>query len=170
MSPIYGEGGAKAFMRLQQEIIKYSDDRSIFAWVASSRDDSDRQERGLFASSPSEFASSGDVVMTDTTLEFIFNKKGTAIFDVVQNLPLPCIDDLSEELQEVVVKESEIPQQFDKDNNYYYEISVELKPDDPEITLLGEVEGFFDTNPRSVPQSRSLLLHPKQNTSTSHDT
>ncbi|THU76260.1 hypothetical protein K435DRAFT_611303, partial [Dendrothele bispora CBS 962.96] len=32
MPPIYGEGGARAFMRLQQEIIKYSDDRSIFAW------------------------------------------------------------------------------------------------------------------------------------------
>ncbi|THU93947.1 HET-domain-containing protein, partial [Dendrothele bispora CBS 962.96] len=32
MPPIYGEGGAKAFMRLQQEIIKTSDDRSIFAW------------------------------------------------------------------------------------------------------------------------------------------
>ncbi|KAF5344882.1 hypothetical protein D9758_011566 [Tetrapyrgos nigripes] len=36
MPPIYGEGGAKAFMRLQQEIIKISDDRSIFAWVAAS--------------------------------------------------------------------------------------------------------------------------------------
>ncbi|THU83126.1 HET-domain-containing protein, partial [Dendrothele bispora CBS 962.96] len=33
MPPIYGEGGAKAFMRLQQEIIKISDDRSIFAWA-----------------------------------------------------------------------------------------------------------------------------------------
>ncbi|THU95434.1 HET-domain-containing protein [Dendrothele bispora CBS 962.96] len=31
MPPIYGEGGPKAFMRLQQEIIKISDDRSIFA-------------------------------------------------------------------------------------------------------------------------------------------
>ncbi|THU96090.1 HET-domain-containing protein, partial [Dendrothele bispora CBS 962.96] len=32
MPPIYGEGGDKAFMRLQQEIIKTSDDHSIFAW------------------------------------------------------------------------------------------------------------------------------------------
>ncbi|KAF5344925.1 hypothetical protein D9758_011541 [Tetrapyrgos nigripes] len=38
MSPIYGEGSAKAFMRLQQEIIKISDDRSIFAWRALSSD------------------------------------------------------------------------------------------------------------------------------------
>ncbi|THU79799.1 HET-domain-containing protein [Dendrothele bispora CBS 962.96] len=29
MPPIYGEGGPKAFMRLQQEIIKYSEDRRL---------------------------------------------------------------------------------------------------------------------------------------------
>ncbi|THU88009.1 HET-domain-containing protein, partial [Dendrothele bispora CBS 962.96] len=58
MPPIYGEGGPKAFMRLQQEIIKYSEDRSIFAWVASKNS---RRERGLFASSPLEFASSGHI-------------------------------------------------------------------------------------------------------------
>ncbi|THV01464.1 HET-domain-containing protein [Dendrothele bispora CBS 962.96] len=56
MPPIYGEGGAKAFIRLQQEIIRYSDDRSIFAWVAR-----DRRDRGMFARSPSEFASSSRV-------------------------------------------------------------------------------------------------------------
>ncbi|THV01327.1 HET-domain-containing protein, partial [Dendrothele bispora CBS 962.96] len=58
MPPIYGEGGVKAFMRLQQEIIKHSDDQSIFAWVAF-RDY--QRDRGLFASSPSEFASSGEI-------------------------------------------------------------------------------------------------------------
>ncbi|THU97580.1 HET-domain-containing protein, partial [Dendrothele bispora CBS 962.96] len=58
MPTIYGEGEAKAFMRLQQEIIKYSDDRSIFAWVASH---DYHRDRGLFASSPLEFASSGEV-------------------------------------------------------------------------------------------------------------
>jgi hypothetical protein len=34
MSPIYGEGD-QAFIRLQQEIIKTSDDESIFAWSKS---------------------------------------------------------------------------------------------------------------------------------------
>ncbi|THU83089.1 hypothetical protein K435DRAFT_807782 [Dendrothele bispora CBS 962.96] len=63
MPPIYGEGGEKAFMRLQQEIIKYSDDRSIFAWVAAKDYE---QDRGLFASSPSEFASSGQVEKSDS--------------------------------------------------------------------------------------------------------
>ena len=32
MPLLHGEGGKKAFLRLQEEIIKYSDDHSIFAW------------------------------------------------------------------------------------------------------------------------------------------
>ncbi|KAF5343223.1 hypothetical protein D9758_013395 [Tetrapyrgos nigripes] len=59
MPPIYGEGGAKAFMRLQQEIIKISDDRSIFAWVAASSEHD--ENRGLLAKSPYEFRMSGEV-------------------------------------------------------------------------------------------------------------
>ncbi|KAF5340121.1 hypothetical protein D9758_013179 [Tetrapyrgos nigripes] len=58
MPPIYGEGGIKAFMRLQQEIIKISDDRSIFAWTASSKGEG---PRGLLARSPYEFRMSGEV-------------------------------------------------------------------------------------------------------------
>ncbi|THU95449.1 HET-domain-containing protein, partial [Dendrothele bispora CBS 962.96] len=58
MPPIYGEGGAKAFMRLQQEIIKISDDRSIFAWI-SPKDE--QESRGLLARSPYEFRASGEV-------------------------------------------------------------------------------------------------------------
>ncbi|KAF5340091.1 hypothetical protein D9758_013177 [Tetrapyrgos nigripes] len=58
--PIYGEGAAKAFMRLQQEIIKISDDRSIFAWVASTN-----TPRGLLARSPYEFRLAGDILASD---------------------------------------------------------------------------------------------------------
>lgn len=64
MSPIYGEGSAKAFMRLQQEIIKISDDRSIFAWRAPAGDN--EPLRGLFARSPSEFRLSGDVGISES--------------------------------------------------------------------------------------------------------
>jgi len=35
MPLLYGEGGVKSFLRLQEEIIKYSTDNSIFAWVDS---------------------------------------------------------------------------------------------------------------------------------------
>lgn len=56
MSMIYGEG-AKAFIRLQEEIMKESNDESLFAW----RDDkSDPKEcTGLLAESPEMFKDSG---------------------------------------------------------------------------------------------------------------
>ncbi|THU98194.1 HET-domain-containing protein, partial [Dendrothele bispora CBS 962.96] len=89
MPPIYGEGGEKAFMRLQQEIIKYSDDRSIFAWVATQ--DYER-DRGLFASSPSEFVSSGQVDKSDSEdlgdkSSFSFGNNGLRIHLPVRSLP-----------------------------------------------------------------------------------
>ncbi|THU81814.1 HET-domain-containing protein, partial [Dendrothele bispora CBS 962.96] len=36
MPTLYGEGAIRAFIRLQEEIIKYNDDATIFAWRASS--------------------------------------------------------------------------------------------------------------------------------------
>ncbi|OTA82850.1 hypothetical protein M434DRAFT_84339, partial [Hypoxylon sp. CO27-5] len=62
MPMIYGEG-AKAFMRLQEEIVKDTGDLSIFAWVdlppgLSGVDGWMQQSyRGIFARSPREFAS-----------------------------------------------------------------------------------------------------------------
>ena len=56
MPLLYGEG-RKAFTRLQHEIVKISDDESIFAW----RDDGVIQS-GAFARSPVAFLYSGDVV------------------------------------------------------------------------------------------------------------
>ena len=56
MPLIYGEG-KKAFMRLQQEIVRITDDESIFAWT-----DGDLIESGIFAQSPEAFAESRDVV------------------------------------------------------------------------------------------------------------
>ena len=59
MPLLYGEG-EKAFMRLQYEIVKISDDESIFAWT-----DADLSTSGIFAQSPKAFAESGDVVPID---------------------------------------------------------------------------------------------------------
>ncbi|KAG8530652.1 uncharacterized protein KY384_004007 [Bacidia gigantensis] len=59
MPLIYGEG-SKAFTRLQEEIIKYSTDQSLFAWTHQ-QDDSKRQ-CGLLAPSPSEFVHSSQVI------------------------------------------------------------------------------------------------------------
>ncbi|KAK7455258.1 hypothetical protein VKT23_011130 [Stygiomarasmius scandens] len=81
MSPIYGEGGPKAFMRLQQEIIKISDDRSIFAWTALV---GGVAQRGLLASSPREFAMSGEIGISESDSlgkrsSFSFNNNGLHI-------------------------------------------------------------------------------------------
>ena len=56
MPLLYGEG-EKAFIRLQHEIIKTTDDESIFAWT-----DDELRLSGIFAQSPKAFARSGKVV------------------------------------------------------------------------------------------------------------
>ena len=58
MPLLYGEG-MKAFVRLQEEIIKNSDDQSIFLWTVECPSYS--TFRGLLAKSPEEFKVSGDV-------------------------------------------------------------------------------------------------------------
>jgi Heterokaryon incompatibility protein (HET) len=69
MPVLYGEG-KKAFMRLQLEIIKKSDDESIFAWTPSHRHSCNysldlSEERkpcmGMLALWPEDFADSGDI-------------------------------------------------------------------------------------------------------------
>lgn len=56
MPLLYGEGAEKAFIRLQTEIIKNSNDESLFAWT------SDQYISGILARRPSYFANSGEIV------------------------------------------------------------------------------------------------------------
>ncbi|KAH7380478.1 hypothetical protein DE146DRAFT_637487 [Phaeosphaeria sp. MPI-PUGE-AT-0046c] len=58
MPLLYGEG-EKAFTRLQEEILKTTDDHSLFAWKANTSDSS--TYRGLLARSPAEFRDCGSV-------------------------------------------------------------------------------------------------------------
>lgn len=53
MPIIYGEGGRKAFIRLQQEIIKTSNDQSVLAWQAQMPDGHGMY--GPLANSPNDF-------------------------------------------------------------------------------------------------------------------
>ncbi|KAF2109382.1 heterokaryon incompatibility protein-domain-containing protein [Lophiotrema nucula] len=62
MPMLYGEG-EKAFIRLQEEILKHSTDDSIFAWKA--KEGGSTTYRGLLARSPSEFQESHDVLAGD---------------------------------------------------------------------------------------------------------
>jgi hypothetical protein len=61
MPIIYGEGD-KAFRRLQLEIMKSSDDQSIFAWHDSYRHPNSVGDRGVLASSPTGFSLASPVV------------------------------------------------------------------------------------------------------------
>ncbi|ROT41589.1 HET-domain-containing protein [Sodiomyces alkalinus F11] len=60
MPLLYGEGGERAFFRLQEEILKEFDDQSIFAWDASGIDET-WGTIGALAPSPAYFADSLDV-------------------------------------------------------------------------------------------------------------
>lgn len=59
MPMLYGEG-PKAFLRLQEEIMKQSDDQSLFAWA--NLDSSAETYHGLLARSPFDFAHSNSVM------------------------------------------------------------------------------------------------------------
>ncbi|KAK6831556.1 hypothetical protein RU639_002817 [Aspergillus parasiticus] len=73
MPLLYGEG-ERAFIRLQEEIMKESADQTLFAWEAPEA--SDRPATGLLAQSPADFKHSGDIV------PFYFAKRDSAPFSV----------------------------------------------------------------------------------------
>ncbi len=74
MPLLYGEGGEKAFIRLQEEIMKTSDDHSLFAW------ESKHATGGLLASSPAMFSEAGSTVKADRAIvasgPIMLNNKG----------------------------------------------------------------------------------------------
>jgi hypothetical protein len=64
MPLLYGEGG-NAFIRLQEEIMKVSDDHSLFAWKGEIIDNRRTYlYTGLLANSPNCFVDSGNIVPT----------------------------------------------------------------------------------------------------------
>lgn len=82
MPMLYGEGD-RAFFRLQEEIMKLSDDHSLFAWSST-----ELGARGLLARSPADFAGCKDVDVTQAR----WNKKPFAVSNLglsIQLLMLP---------------------------------------------------------------------------------
>lgn len=76
MPPLYGEG-ENAFIRLQLEIIKISDDESIFAWS-----DSSNRGGGLLAQHPAAFKQCGSIIQYESDPEkpeFSMTNKGLRI-------------------------------------------------------------------------------------------
>lgn len=75
MPMVYGEG-KRAFLRLQEEIAKESNDVSIFAWR---NEDTTQQYHGVFADSPADFRGSGSVRLLSNSMfmpEFMMTNKG----------------------------------------------------------------------------------------------
>ncbi len=62
MPLLYGEG-QRAFIRLQEEILKQSDDQSLFAWSCS-----DTSYRGLLAQTPAYFGNCSNIVRSGLKL------------------------------------------------------------------------------------------------------
>ncbi|KAI1849710.1 hypothetical protein JX266_004659 [Neoarthrinium moseri] len=80
MPMLYGEGGEKAFIRLQEEIMKASDDHSLFAWRALVP--SDTSYHGLLAPSPAYFNLSRNMASVDNLQDsqpFTNTNKGISI-------------------------------------------------------------------------------------------
>ncbi|KAH7381547.1 heterokaryon incompatibility protein-domain-containing protein [Pyrenochaeta sp. MPI-SDFR-AT-0127] len=99
MPLLYGEGGQKAFRRLQQEILENSSDCSIFSWVnlkadvpSWSNNDNLRIQhhsaggRSIFANSPQEFRSSGGIQSSHTG-EIVSTSIGVKIELPIFSLP-----------------------------------------------------------------------------------
>ncbi|CAI6313011.1 unnamed protein product [Periconia digitata] len=80
MPLLYGEGAQKAFVRLQEEIIRDNNDLSIFAW--KSRDEDSRTLRGIFANSPSEFYDAQNLILDHDVKfnpDYVISNKGLRI-------------------------------------------------------------------------------------------
>jgi hypothetical protein len=88
MPLLYGEGGSKAFVRLQEEIIKDSDDQSIFSWSPEPLDNS--LLVGLLAPWPSMFTGCGGIVAFrpwKTSTPFSMTNSGLRITGPLRRIP-----------------------------------------------------------------------------------
>ena len=91
MPLLYGEGGKKAFRRLQEEFIRRSDDESIFAWRVEG---TKQRLSGILAWQPSCFGRAGSIESLPFVQRFrrppyaITNKGLQIVAPVVQYKPL----------------------------------------------------------------------------------
>ncbi|KAI1812802.1 heterokaryon incompatibility protein-domain-containing protein [Poronia punctata] len=137
---LYGEGN-KAFIRLQEEIVRSSNDLSIFAWTATMSDH--RAFRSLWASSPSEFKScrwlvkpaiewngGGEYGMTSRglrTLNMIRIVRGVQSRTGSYFLPLDCVDAREPKNIRFVSLEQYGPSLFARRKPWLYDTVVDLE-------------------------------------------
>lgn len=91
MPLLYGEGGKKAFLRLQEEIIKVSVDGTIFAWTDPQSSPNDLFTfHGLLADSVDCFADSHDIFLGRPT--FFTDQEPYAITNLGLRITFPVVD------------------------------------------------------------------------------
>ena len=86
MPLLYGEG-SKAFIRLQEEILKTTDDYSLFAWRAL--DSTPSTYRGLLARSPLEFRDCQSFEREENISTFPINPTPIGLHIQLESLPYP---------------------------------------------------------------------------------
>lgn len=95
MAVLYGEGMEGAFRRLQEEIIKFSDDHSIFAWTTDDEQASD-DGHGLLAPSPKCFAETGSFARGEGSGPYVLTNKGLEIslrmFEIERDVFIASLD------------------------------------------------------------------------------
>ncbi|KAI0876492.1 HET-domain-containing protein [Hypoxylon argillaceum] len=139
MPLLYGEG-AKAFTRLQEEIIRSSNDLSIFAWTAALGDP--RPFRSLWASAPSEFKSCQFLVKPalewNVRGEYSITSRGLRTTDMIRIvrgeasrkgsyfLPLDCADARQKKDIRFVSLEQYGPSLFARRKPWLYDTVVDI--------------------------------------------
>jgi hypothetical protein len=87
LTPIYGEGARKAFLRLQEAIMSSTNDMSLFAWKST---DTKEEYRGALARSPKEFEHAGNLVhrrFLGPNPEFSMTNRGLKIMPLLSKRP-----------------------------------------------------------------------------------
>ena len=71
MPMLYGEGATRAFVRLQEEIMRGNEDQSLFAWVKpSDGNETPESYHGLLADSPKDFERTGHTIAYTNTGDY----------------------------------------------------------------------------------------------------
>lgn len=81
MPVVYGEG-SRAFVRLQEEILKTFDDETSFAWHAREANWGTANLAGVLARSPRDFAKCNSMITTDTverSVPYLMTNKGLSL-------------------------------------------------------------------------------------------
>lgn len=93
MPLLYGEGSFKAFQRLQHEILKISEDESLFAWSL----DYSPPQIGVLAPHPSVFRECGDIEPVEDPrirrMPYSITNRGLYIDATYQTIPIDEISD-----------------------------------------------------------------------------